>query len=227
MISAEDLGAFANALAIFVVGLLTAYHVIQSSASAPRSQTGPPHWLGCVAGGMEHPPRALKFKGDSGVSKKKKKKKKSKDAESKAAPSAEAAAKQDDTASEDVIAGPAKTEAQRKHEEWLAKHEAARLKKAAAKSHRERIQEYNDRLSKLTEHNDIPKVGPGQQPDVIRDDLGSITIRRDYCGSGHRSGGSWRRPEANVHSQACTRQRRGFGLVLDIREAEISGGNGS
>lgn len=31
----------------------------------------------------------------------------------------------------------------------------------AGKSHRERVQEYNEKLSQLTEHNDIPKVGPG------------------------------------------------------------------
>ena len=54
-----------------------------------------------------------------------------------------------------------RTEAQRKHEEHLAKREAERLSKAAAKSHRERVQEYNDKLAKLSEHHDIPKVGPG------------------------------------------------------------------
>jgi protein FAM32A len=43
----------------------------------------------------------------------------------------------------------------------LAKREAERLAKVAAKSHRERVQEYNEKLSKLSEHHDIPKVGPG------------------------------------------------------------------
>jgi hypothetical protein len=54
-----------------------------------------------------------------------------------------------------------RTHAQKKHEEYLAKRETERLSKAAAKSHRERVQEYNDKLSQLSEHHDIPKVGPG------------------------------------------------------------------
>lgn len=35
------------------------------------------------------------------------------------------------------------------------------MEQMASKSHRERVQEYNEHLSTLTEHNDIPKVGPG------------------------------------------------------------------
>lgn len=33
--------------------------------------------------------------------------------------------------------------------------------KAAHKSHKEKVAEFNDKLSKLSEHYDIPKVGPG------------------------------------------------------------------
>lgn len=36
-----------------------------------------------------------------------------------------------------------------------------RLAKEATKSHRDRIQEFNRYLANLTEHYDIPKVGPG------------------------------------------------------------------
>ena len=36
-----------------------------------------------------------------------------------------------------------------------------RLEKMASKSHRDRIQEFNRYLANLTEHYDIPKVGPG------------------------------------------------------------------
>jgi len=35
------------------------------------------------------------------------------------------------------------------------------LEKNIAKSHRQKIDEFNEKLSKLSEHYDIPKVGPG------------------------------------------------------------------
>lgn len=54
-----------------------------------------------------------------------------------------------------------RTKAQLQHEEYVAKREADMLKKAGVKSHRQRITEYNEKLSQMTEHNDIPKVGPG------------------------------------------------------------------
>jgi len=36
-----------------------------------------------------------------------------------------------------------------------------RIEKMAAKSHREKIEEYNEKLANLSEHHDIPRVGPG------------------------------------------------------------------
>jgi hypothetical protein len=57
--------------------------------------------------------------------------------------------------------GACRTVAQQKHDEYLAVREQERLAKVASKSHRERVQEYNEKLSKLSEHHDIPKVGPG------------------------------------------------------------------
>jgi protein FAM32A len=42
-----------------------------------------------------------------------------------------------------------------------AKREKDRVKKAAQKSHREKIEELNQKLANLSEHHDIPKVGPG------------------------------------------------------------------
>lgn len=36
-----------------------------------------------------------------------------------------------------------------------------RVAKAAAKSHKEKVTEFNQKLEKLSEHYDIPKVGPG------------------------------------------------------------------
>ena len=35
------------------------------------------------------------------------------------------------------------------------------IEKKLEKTHREKIQEYNQKLAKLPEHNDIPRVGPG------------------------------------------------------------------
>ncbi|GAX73940.1 hypothetical protein CEUSTIGMA_g1390.t1 [Chlamydomonas eustigma] len=54
-----------------------------------------------------------------------------------------------------------RTAAEKKYDEHMKKLEAERLKKMAAKSHRERIKEFNDHLTNLSEHHDIPKVGPG------------------------------------------------------------------
>lgn len=36
-----------------------------------------------------------------------------------------------------------------------------RVSKAAQKSHKERVADFNNKLEQLSEHYDIPKVGPG------------------------------------------------------------------
>eukprot|EP00884_Botryococcus_braunii_P011278 jgi/Botrbrau1/20150/Bobra.0173s0052.1 len=54
-----------------------------------------------------------------------------------------------------------RTAAEKRHDELMAKKEGERVKKWAAKSHRERINEFNNYLQDLSEHHDIPKVGPG------------------------------------------------------------------
>ncbi|KAI3468436.1 hypothetical protein Pfo_025099 [Paulownia fortunei] len=53
------------------------------------------------------------------------------------------------------------TPAERRYLERWRKIELQRLAKTAKKSHRDRIQEFNQYLANLTEHYDIPKVGPG------------------------------------------------------------------
>ncbi|XP_027775036.1 protein FAM32A-like isoform X1 [Solanum pennellii] len=53
------------------------------------------------------------------------------------------------------------TPAERKYLEQWEKLNIKRLAKEAKKSHRDRIQEFNRYLANLTEHYDIPKVGPG------------------------------------------------------------------
>uniref|UniRef100_A0A7S0YEE4 DUF1754-domain-containing protein n=1 Tax=Polytomella parva TaxID=51329 RepID=A0A7S0YEE4_9CHLO len=53
------------------------------------------------------------------------------------------------------------TDAERRREEKMKKFEDSRLKKFAEKSYREHVKEFNEHLSNLSEHHDIPKVGPG------------------------------------------------------------------
>ncbi|KAL4895864.1 hypothetical protein BDV59DRAFT_199839 [Aspergillus ambiguus] len=124
----------------------------------------------------------LKLKGskvsDGRVEKKKKKSKKNKEesqppatATSTSTPGEESAVstpvvdeKQDRTEPEgspagDVVAG--KTEAERKHEEARRKRLQERLKRDGVKTHKERVEELNKYLSRLSEHHDMPKIGPG------------------------------------------------------------------
>lgn len=54
-----------------------------------------------------------------------------------------------------------RTDAQRRHDERVRKLEEERVRRDAQKSHRERIKEFNEYLENLSEHHDIPKVGPG------------------------------------------------------------------
>jgi len=54
-----------------------------------------------------------------------------------------------------------RTEAEKRREEKVRKMEEERLKKLAAKGYRERVKEFNEHLASLSEHHDIPKVGPG------------------------------------------------------------------
>ncbi|KAK6363832.1 hypothetical protein TWF730_001239 [Orbilia blumenaviensis] len=54
-----------------------------------------------------------------------------------------------------------KTEAERKFEEARKKKLDQLLLKDAAKSHKERVEEFNKYLSNLSEHHDMPRIGPG------------------------------------------------------------------
>ncbi|CAN1185133.1 Protein FAM32A-like [Linum perenne] len=53
------------------------------------------------------------------------------------------------------------TAAERRYLKHLEKLDSQRMAKMASKSHRDRIHEFNHYLANLTEHYDIPKVGPG------------------------------------------------------------------
>ena len=112
----------------------------------------------------------LKLKSGPGVSgggvKKRDKPKKAKPAAEAAA--AQAAAAQGGAAAGDVPPQPPlraapdrRTEAERRHDERVAKEEQRLIAKMAAKTHREKVQDFNVYLAKLSEHHDIPRVGPG------------------------------------------------------------------
>merc|ERR1712157_413115 len=50
------------------------------------------------------------------------------------------------------------TDAERKSLKFKSYREEKDLEKIAKQSHRERVEMFNEKLSKLTEHNDIPRV---------------------------------------------------------------------
>jgi protein FAM32A len=51
-----------------------------------------------------------------------------------------------------------RTEAEKRRDAHMMKYERERAKKAASKSHRQRIEELNSKLANLTEHHDLPKI---------------------------------------------------------------------
>lgn len=53
------------------------------------------------------------------------------------------------------------TPAERRYLEQKERIESHRLAKTSDKSHRDRISKFNQYLANLSEHYDIPKVGPG------------------------------------------------------------------
>ncbi|KAL0951535.1 hypothetical protein HGRIS_008219 [Hohenbuehelia grisea] len=54
-----------------------------------------------------------------------------------------------------------KTEAEKRFEEVQKRRLAERVAKLAHKTHKDRVNEFNSHLETLSEHHDIPKVGPG------------------------------------------------------------------
>lgn len=54
-----------------------------------------------------------------------------------------------------------RTEAERRHDERAAKEAARLVARQAAKTHREKVADFNAHLATLSEHHDIPRVGPG------------------------------------------------------------------
>ncbi|TFK56660.1 DUF1754-domain-containing protein [Heliocybe sulcata] len=54
-----------------------------------------------------------------------------------------------------------KTEAERRFEETQKRRMAEKVARLANKTHKDRVSEFNNKLEALSEHHDIPKVGPG------------------------------------------------------------------
>lgn len=102
----------------------------------------------------------LSLKGDKKKKSKKKKlkskhdkKKSSRDEEAAAAAAPAATNNSSDDDDEDEM-----TEAERKAQKYKQKAEKKDLEKAAKQSHRDRVEEFSQKLSELTELNDIPRV---------------------------------------------------------------------
>ncbi|CZS89848.1 uncharacterized protein RAG0_01088 [Rhynchosporium agropyri] len=57
--------------------------------------------------------------------------------------------------------GDGKTASERAYEEMRRKRLHNRLQKEGVKTHKERVEELNKYLSKLSEHHDMPRIGPG------------------------------------------------------------------
>ncbi len=54
-----------------------------------------------------------------------------------------------------------RTPAEKRYEERVIQREVEKAKTQVLKSHREKVRDFNEYLAHLTEHHDIPKVGPG------------------------------------------------------------------
>ncbi|KAL2207662.1 DUF1754-domain-containing protein [Sarocladium strictum] len=113
---------------------------------------------------------ALKLKGAKVDKKKKKKKTKSDLVKNISGPDESSKPKTPDAATEDREQDdafvPQKTEAEQRHEEIRRKRLLEMAEKSGSrpellKTHKERVEELNTYLSKLSEHHDMPKIGPG------------------------------------------------------------------
>ncbi|PRP88510.1 hypothetical protein PROFUN_03238 [Planoprotostelium fungivorum] len=60
-----------------------------------------------------------------------------------------------------VLPEDPRTESQKRYDEIQSKREMDQIKKKASKSHKQKVEEFNKYLGSLSEHHDIPKVGPG------------------------------------------------------------------
>eukprot|EP00695_Tsukubamonas_globosa_P002270 TRINITY_DN3388_c0_g1_i1.p2 TRINITY_DN3388_c0_g1~~TRINITY_DN3388_c0_g1_i1.p2 ORF type:complete len:116 (-),score=30.49 TRINITY_DN3388_c0_g1_i1:62-409(-) len=54
-----------------------------------------------------------------------------------------------------------RTDAEKRYEERMRERELTKIRKLADKSYREKVEEFNTKIAQMSEHYDIPKVGPG------------------------------------------------------------------
>mmetsp|Transcript_2215 Transcript_2215/g.4922 ORF Transcript_2215/g.4922 Transcript_2215/m.4922 type:complete len:117 (-) Transcript_2215:397-747(-) len=111
-----------------------------------------------VRGGLK-----LKKPLDGGI-KKKKKKSKSKEAAGEAGGSAEASSSKQraqDTKDGDDSSGDERTAYEKKWDQQVKRVDLKNAKTAAEKSHRDKINEFNEKLSNMSEHYDLPRVAGG------------------------------------------------------------------
>ena len=54
-----------------------------------------------------------------------------------------------------------RTAAEKRYDEQMQQTQEKLIHKMASRSHRDKVRDFNEYLSKLSEHHDIPKVGPG------------------------------------------------------------------
>jgi protein FAM32A len=96
---------------------------------------------------------SLSFKGDKKKTKKKTKKSKHKADDKLRRDDTDQAQEVGDGGDDDDM-----TEAERKAMKFKMERQRQESEKVANKSHRERVEEFNEKLGSLTEHNDIPRV---------------------------------------------------------------------
>ncbi|KAI1761391.1 DUF1754-domain-containing protein [Hypoxylon sp. FL1150] len=109
---------------------------------------------------------ALKLKGGKVLKNKKKKKSKASNLERSSSAGDDSILKETERAVDEGMATEHKTEAERRHEEANKKKmmkmlEDPKLALEFRKTHKERVEGLNTYLSKLSEHHDMPKIGPG------------------------------------------------------------------
>lgn len=57
--------------------------------------------------------------------------------------------------------GRQKTDAEKRHDETRRKRLEEKMKREGVKTHKEKVEELNKYLSGLSEHHDMPRIGPG------------------------------------------------------------------
>jgi len=67
----------------------------------------------------------------------------------------------DQTGNSEDVRDQLRTDAERRFEEQRRKRLEERLKREGVKTHKQRVEELNKYLSGLSEHHDMPKIGPG------------------------------------------------------------------